>query len=113
MKGHTLKLTWIPVLALVAIAAVSETPAQSGWFPVPTGSASILRSLFCVSSTTVYVCGADGIIARTTNGGDIWSTTVLGGSSSFSDTLFTRGGTGYVSGYNKYPDAQVSVSSIV
>ncbi len=95
-----MKLTWIPLLALAAIVAVSETPAQSGWFPVPTGSASILRALFCVSSTTVYACGADGIIAKTTNGGDTWSTTVLGGSSSFSDILFTRGGTGYVSGYN-------------
>jgi len=90
------------ILSLVIGVGVTvvETTAQSGWSPVPIGSPSNIRSLFCINQTTVYACGANGMVANTTTGGDSWSITIIGSSCSFSDILFATGGIGYVCGYN-------------
>ncbi len=95
-----MKPSWVVSLVLMSALAIAETTAQSGWSPVATGTPGNLRALFCISQSTAYACGSGGIIVKTTTGGDDWSTSVVDSSSYFSDILFTRGGTGYVSGSN-------------
>jgi photosystem II stability/assembly factor-like uncharacterized protein len=55
-------------LILLVVTSVSF----ADWFSVPSGTSNNLEKLFFVNSATGYVCGANGTIRKTTNGGDNW-----------------------------------------
>lgn len=67
--------------------------AQSGWYPLQSGTSNILNSVYFVDANTGYMAG-DGIILKSTNSGNNWYviTTQYGGKSVF----FTDALIGYV-----------------
>lgn len=84
----------ITASVLTAIFACSTIiNAQTGWYPLQSGTSTILNSVFFVNAEIGYMSG-NGIMLKTTNGGTNWLviTKSFGGSSVY----FTNENTGYV-----------------
>jgi len=88
----------LPLAALTLLTGVCH--AESGWSLLPTGFTTRIEALFCIDQSTVFACGRNGLVARTTTGGDAWDVTIIDSSTSFSILLFTESGNGFDCGYS-------------
>ena len=57
--------------ALVLLFSISTVYSQ--WISQTSGTTSALYSVSAVDNNVVWICGEDGVILRTTNGGENWS----------------------------------------
>jgi photosystem II stability/assembly factor-like uncharacterized protein len=92
--GH--RIIWLLLASIVTSVEWGFT--QSAWTPCPTGTPSRIEGLFCIDPNTVFICGANGTVARTATGGDSWSVSVIDSSCFFNDLWFTDPETGYLCG---------------
>ena len=77
----------------VIFAMSGRLTAQTGWYPLQSGTENILKSVYFVSPNTGFMAG-NGIILKTLNGGTNWlviSTAFSGSSIYFNDQY-----TGYI-----------------
>jgi photosystem II stability/assembly factor-like uncharacterized protein len=85
---------------LILVLILHETPifAQSGWQSQPSGTSNWLHSAYFTSSSTGWIVGANGIILKTTNGGDNWTSQASGTNEYFYALYFTSSSTGWTVG---------------
>ena len=60
------------VLAILLPLLTAGTTAQ-GWTQLTSGTSKTLRCVFSVSTAMTIICGDDGLVLGTTNGGMVWS----------------------------------------
>lgn len=89
------KYTVTTIGAIIALLLLSQGNffAQSGWYPLQSGTSSELKSVYFADASTGYMSG-DGIILKSTNAGNNWLviSNTLGGRS----IHFTNPQTGYI-----------------
>jgi photosystem II stability/assembly factor-like uncharacterized protein len=71
----------------------SNLVAQTGWYPLESGTTNILKSVYFVDTFTGYMSG-DGIILKSTNSGNNWL--VINNTYGGRAVYFTNAETGYV-----------------
>lgn len=59
-------------ILLLLIALLSINALQAQWRELHTGVTENLYDVCCVDTNTVFVCGQNGVILKTENGGDSW-----------------------------------------
>ena len=57
---------------LIAFAFLSTGALQAQWRELHTGVTENLYDVCCVDTNTVFVCGQNGVILKTVDGGDTW-----------------------------------------
>jgi photosystem II stability/assembly factor-like uncharacterized protein len=97
MKAH-LKILFI--LTILFFTATRYNFAQSGWFPYPTGANFNYYSIHFEDNLTGWVCGQNGSIFKTTNGGVTWFQQLSTTSSPLRSVYFTSGMQGCACGDN-------------
>ena len=60
-------------ILLIAFIAFVGSSAQAQWYPVTSGTTEHLHDIVFIDKDTGY-CGGDGVILRTTDGGEGWET---------------------------------------
>ena len=77
--------------------------SQSQWFPVTLGASIELRDVYFINPDTGFVCGENGIVRMTQNGGSSWFNTQNLGIGSWTNSIFfTNSVTGFTVG-SAYP----------
>ncbi|MCF6171848.1 MAG: YCF48-related protein [Bacteroidales bacterium] len=99
------------VVSVIAIFLFSAGNLTAQWTTLTTGTTYILydisfppgQSSTGYSGGMQYTYNAEGVVIKTTNGGDTW-TEILGGSGTngIEAVCFTSNDTGYVAGWNNY-----------
>lgn len=74
--------------------------ASAQWDILNSGTNSNLTSVFFTDENNGYTVGSDGIIMKTTNGGDSWTFQNSGTNAKLTSVFFADSQTGYVVGYN-------------
>lgn len=87
-----LKLLIITSILFIAYSGNAQ------WYQQDSGTTNNLNSIFCTSLDTVYICGANGTILRTTNGGTTWETLNSGTNNLLNSIFFANNETGYTAG---------------
>ena len=72
--------------------------AGATWNMMPNTYSNYLLGTSFVNANTGFICGNDGLIARTTDGGFTWQTIMNGGSDYFEEIVMTNASTGYAAG---------------
>ncbi len=86
------------VLLLLTVVLFQSAHSQSGWVQVQTGvSASFINDFF-LDENTGWLCGTNGTIAKTTNGGINWTVQQTGLNYELSDLWFIDASTGWAAG---------------
>lgn len=83
-------LTAFVLTAIIASSTIIN--AQTGWYPLQSGTSTILNSVFFVNADIGYMSG-NGIMLKTTNGGTNWL--VISNSFGGTSLCFTDANTGY------------------
>lgn len=84
-------------LLLVACQSVNTVHGQSGWFLQNSGTTQFQRSVYFTDVNTGYVCGVNGYMLKTTNGGNNWSNQFITSLGIYS-VYFTSASTGITGG---------------
>ena len=89
MRKKYIQIIFSLVLAVI-FAMTGRLTAQTGWYPLQSGTENILKSVFFVTPTTGYMSG-NGIVLKTLNGGTNWLviSTAFSGSSIFFNNQYT------------------------
>jgi|WetSurMetagenome_2_1015567.scaffolds.fasta_scaffold37114_2 photosystem II stability/assembly factor-like uncharacterized protein len=75
--------------------------AQSGWFPLNSGTSQILQSVYFTDVNTGYAVGYTGTVLKTTNAGVNWFSQTISTTDILFSVFFTDINTGYIaSGVN-------------
>jgi photosystem II stability/assembly factor-like uncharacterized protein len=74
--------------------------AQSGWFPLNSGSSASLLSTFFTDPSTGYAVGVGGVIRKTTNAGANWFSQTASTTYWLRSVFFTSTDTGYIASGN-------------
>ncbi len=94
-------------LLLILNSTLLLVHAQSGWYPLNSGTTTNLRAVFFINQNTGFVAGYSGIILKTTNGGLNWIPQSSGSQTWFTSIYFIDANTGNIVGY----DASVRTSN--
>jgi hypothetical protein len=89
------------LLAFIILAFPVNSRTQSRWVEQISGSTAQLNSVHFADSYTGIVCGYNGTLLRTTNGGYNWSN-ISFGSSSYYKVRFRNNQVAYLSAYTGY-----------
>ena len=57
---------------LISFAFISASPVQAQWHEYYTGVTEDLYDIFCIDENTAFVCGENGVILKTGDGGETW-----------------------------------------
>ena len=97
--NNTTKLN-LAVLTLVCVFLLDTISVYSNWVEKTTGTNNNLTSLhFRKTSQVAYAAGENGVVVRTTNEGETWSTVSgLPTTSRLNTVFFTNDNTGFVAG---------------
>ncbi|HWA05255.1 MAG TPA: hypothetical protein VG961_01815, partial [Ignavibacteria bacterium] len=92
MKKRYIQILFSLMIAVI-FAMTGRLTAQTGWYPLQSGTENILKSVFFVTPTTGYMSG-NGIVLKTINGGTNWL--VISTAFSGSSIYFNNQYTGYI-----------------
>ncbi|MFN6946058.1 MAG: T9SS type A sorting domain-containing protein [Cytophagaceae bacterium] len=84
------------IITLIICALATFPVWSQDWASQTTGTTTTLRGLSFVSSTTGWAAGNSGVILKTTNGGDTWSTLNSPVTATFRDIFFIDENTGFI-----------------
>ena len=77
-------------ILLIAFIAFVGSSAQAQWYPVTSGTTEHLHDIVFIDKDTGY-CGGDGVILRTTDGGEGWETIFSADSLSVQNICIVKG----------------------
>lgn len=80
----------------ITFFSFSASFSQSGWFPLNSGTTEWLQSVFFTDANTGYVTGNNGIVLKTTNAGNNWTSQTLPPGYLLRFVFFTDINTGYI-----------------
>ena len=83
---------------ILTILLFTVSISYSQWFVQNSGTTSNLTSLYFIDTETGYVCGDNGCLLKTTNGGTLWLPSSLDTNLHFSFITFRNAQTGYCLG---------------
>lgn len=86
------------LLLLFLLIAFQKGTAQGSWAPLASGTSTHLLGVSTPSSSLCFVCGASGIIRKTTNAGSTWTPFTSGTPQNLYTILFLDVSTGYCVG---------------
>jgi len=86
---------------LLAFAFLSTGALQAQWHEIQTGIHDDLYGVFCIDADTAFVCGDNGVILKTEDGGETWVEKNRTNGIGFNDIRFA-GNVGYASGNNVF-----------
>lgn len=67
----------IILFILITLGFNSQSKSQTGWFSLSNPAIQPYFGVSFINANTGFVCGAEGLILKTTNGGTSWDTTIL------------------------------------
>ncbi len=73
---------------------------RSGWTPVTLSTATTLNSIYFVTPDIGYVCGFNGLILKTLDGGTTWQKSTFDSRVNFFDVYFLDENNGFITGDN-------------
>ena len=86
---------------LIAFAFLSTGALQAQWHEIQTGIHDDLYGVFCIDADTAFVCGDNGVILKTEDGGETWVEKNRTNGIAFND-IRLAGNVGYASGNNVF-----------
>lgn len=87
-------------VALTVGRAGSVVKYSGGWQALQRPAANDLYGVYMINSSTAWICGSDGYIARTDNGGNSWSRQTTGISQTLFSIYFVNDNLGFACGEN-------------
>ncbi|WMJ74363.1 YCF48-related protein [Cytophagaceae bacterium ABcell3] len=99
---HRLRGCYLLILCFLAIG-LNKANAQDDWKwvkPLPQGNS--LFNTHAINENLVYVCGANGVVLKTSDAGDSWEILNTGAPSTLYSIHFVNPDTGYVAGTGGY-----------
>jgi eukaryotic-like serine/threonine-protein kinase len=82
------------------LASTASGSFRSGWTPVTLSTGTTLNSIYFVNPYVGYVCGFNGLIMKTENGGKTWKKSTYDSRVNFFSVYFLTAEKGFVSGDN-------------
>ena len=101
MKRHAI----IATLLFLLLAAAGTVKAQQ-WRELHTGVTEDLYDVCCIDTNTVFACGQNGVILKTTDGGETWEEKYRQPGCQMTKMYFINPQVGYV-----FCDSNISISS--
>ena len=101
MKRHAI----IATLLFLLLAAAGTVKAQQ-WRELHTGVTEDLYDVCCIDTSTVFVCGQNGVILKTTDGGETWEEKYRQPGCQMTKMCFVNPQVGYV-----FCDSNISIYS--
>lgn len=74
--------------------------SKSNWIPLPKPTQSNLSSIFFVDDVNGFACGSEGLVIKTTDGGQSWRKIPQKDSMNFNDIKFINSLNGFIAGEN-------------
>lgn len=100
MKRHAI------ITTLLLLLLVTEMVKAQQWRELPTGVTEDLYDVCCIDTNTVFVCGQNGVILKTTDGGETWEEKYRQPGCQMTKMYFINPQVGYV-----FCDSNISISS--
>ncbi|MCI0450252.1 MAG: YCF48-related protein [Chlorobi bacterium] len=82
----TIKIFCLMMVIMLLIFLTNKSHSQ--WFPVTLGASIELRDVYFINPDTGFVCGENGIVRMTQNGGSSWFNTQNLGIGSWTNSIF-------------------------